>query len=94
MTSASPLPQPTDKASGYVADGLERPLVLVFDRVVAALPGASPDDAKTPSACISMFKRSGFPSVDAPSDIRLGGSPVDQVRGGFVRHDADQITGA
>lgn len=70
-----------DDATGERADGNPR----TFDRVVAALPGI-PDDAKTPSACISMFKRSGFPSVDAPSDPRLGGSIDHSIRGGFALH--------
>ena len=55
--------------------------VEAFDRVVASSL-ASPDDAKTRRDRISMSDPAGFPSVDAPSDTCLGGSPVDQGRGG------------
>lgn len=58
--------------------------VEAFDRVVASSL-ASPDDAKTRRDRISMSDPAGFPSVDAPSDTCLGGSPVDQGRGGAAK---------
>ena len=69
-----------DDAKGDGADGNPS----TFDRVVADSP-ASPDDAKTRRACISMFKPSGFPSVDV-SSVRLGGSSQTRDRGGLALH--------